>query len=297
MVRLRWAFVTLLASAELAGASPTLRPPDPQTPIDVMRVMLAGQLAAESGDLGRALALFDQAEKDAPSAESAFNRAVLLELERPRGWATTARAAYAAYLVRLPRARDRVAIAAKREALKGCVDLPTCNLTQWVGIIEPLRVPGTITGLPIDEPEALILSNGEVVGPAPAEIDYATRDIVEWISATTYARSEINPSQFDPVALHPVVNPGNVLISVAGRWDPFSWTDTAGSWTANQRLQRPPGRHQTVLPGACNGTLSFEARANALTYVYVRSLAKKDDATCTPIKVDIRFLKIPGRAS
>ncbi len=293
----RWAILVMLASVPLASASPALRSPSPQTPIDVMRVMLAGQLAAEAGDLARALTLFDQAEKDAPSAETAFNRAVLLELERPRGWANTARSAYAAYLTRLPRARDRVAIAAKQEALKACVVQPACHLTQWVGLGSPTRSPDMITAVPIDEPAGIILSNGEVVGPAPAEIDVDTRDIVEWISATTYARQQLNQMQFWPVRISAQVNPGNVLVSIDGRPDPFSWTDAGGAWSANQRIQRPLGRQQTLLPGACNGTLSFEVRANALTYVHVRTSPRKAGATCTQISVDVRYLKLPGRAS
>lgn len=142
----------------------------------------------------------------------------------------------------------------------------------------------------VDEPDALILVDGVVVGHSPVSIQPSVgTHHVERITRSTYAQSSFEANvgaiSYEQVSVLES-QPGNFILSSP---DDQRWHDGKTGFQTNLRYDLPVGAYRSMGPPAarfCNALEFKIAPPPAITHVYAR-FVRDDTAKCTRVR-DVR---------
>jgi tetratricopeptide (TPR) repeat protein len=274
------ACVVLVASAE-AGPLKKRRPNE-KLPIAVMKLFVEALVLDRRGELSMAAEEYKAANRIEEHADTYYNLAELyLRGEVPQ----YAVEALAKYLELAPNAPDKKQIEHLIRKLQ--TDDPTVVLTGDSG-----EKP--------DEPLAVILVDGVIVGRSPATVKLTPgRHHVERITATTYlgvpyvAKAGANDHRRLPNSL---AGAGNVVIAMPGH--NAEWRNGTHTLETNRRLTLPKGRYTIDMRDAnvkvCEPFELEVKNERELTHVYLEVGDVISGPYCRPTrKLRIQTVKLP----
>jgi tetratricopeptide (TPR) repeat protein len=279
------ALVILLLLAGSAAAAPPpgpaarRKPASDRYPIEALSKFVDAIVADKANDWDEAHRRYEEANKISPQPNTYYNLGDLLRrMERTRD----AIESYKKYLELAPGAPDRAEVG------------------RLIAELEKAPAFVTIDG---EEPDAIILVDGKLLGPSPQTLRVpAGKHTADRIGPTMYRGThfEARPGEVQHLILNRFrgEETGNVVIaSGPGFTTSGSWDDGGRRWSLPGRLELPPGRYAT-LPWndpkrSCN-PIAFEVVAGKhLTYVYVDADPPRERYGCRTLRITQQKLRAP----
>jgi len=167
-------------------------------------------------------------------------------------------------------------------------------------IIEQIEKRPPIAVLDGEDPDAVILVDGKLVGPSPAiMMSTPGPHIADRIGPTSY-RHQIFSSlvgHTEHVDLKYEAAQGNVILSTAwGIQLQGSWEDSGTTFHLRKRFTLPPGRYETFVKSkthACNKIAFDVPKGDDLIYVYIDVKPGEDKRFCTPLIATQQTIRLP----
>jgi len=186
---------------------------------------------------------------------------------------------YKKYLAALPGAPDRK------------------EVERIIELIEKRPPVAVIDG---EDPDAVILVDGKLVGPSPAIVTPTPGPhIADRIGPTSY-RHEIFSSfvgHTAHVGMKYEAAQGNVILSTSWAMQlRGSWEDNGTTFKLRERFTLPPGRYETFVMSpkqACNKIAFDVPKGDDLTYVYIDVKPGDDKRFCKPLIATQQTLRLP----
>ncbi len=278
--------LVMLAGAAIAGPAfgpppkpgpPVRKPASLEFSADALGEFAEAMMADKAGDLEKAKDHYARATDDSKQPAALYN---LADVERRMERYKDAIETYGKYLAAAPDATDRADV----EAL-------IAKLKETPPII-------TVDG---EDPRAIVILDGVLVGPSPQTIQ---------ITPGWHAVDRIGPRSFDhdsfeakPLDMRHLESSsrkeeaGNVAFTgSSGIQISSSWRDGDRDWRFPHRIDLPPGRYETSAFNdkfLCNSVVFDVPRGNGVTYVYLDAPPKPDRSKCTPFTVKTKKLVFP----
>lgn len=282
MTRITAVALLLLAGGALAGppakSPPRRKPASEAYSLEALNKFVDGIMADKAGELRDASRAYEDSIKAAPQANTYYN---LADVERRMERIDKAIAAYQKYLELAPSAVD------KQEVL---------------GIIDQLQhAPGTIV-IDGEEPRAVVLVDGKMVGPSPQVLQLPAGDHVaarispDGIRSTKF-RLENGKNQHVALSSYSrdkkedgnVAFSGSAEVTMTGSWD-----ERGIQFRLPGRVTLPPGHYEVQPFGryACNAVGFDVAPGKHITYVYIEGGARTA-AGCMPMRAHAQKVVLP----
>lgn len=267
-----------LADAPPRPAPVKRKPASDAYPPEALAFFVEGVIADKAGDLGAADGGYRRSLRASPQANTYYN---LANLQHRREWFPQAIVSYRKYLELAPDASDRA------------------DVERLIEAIEKRPSIAVIDGR---EPGAIVIVDGEVVGPSPALIYPSQgRHVVDHIGPTSYVHTSFfvgAAPRTDHVDARYVERAGNVVLSPSPR---LVWRGTIqyqGQKLAFPgRFTLPPGRHELRLPPdeyECNAIVIQVAKGDHITHVYLEVLDEPRTGGCRPLSAHTQKVKLPS---
>ena len=278
------ALMLLVGAGALAGpppkAPPKRKPAGEAYSLEALNKFVDAIIADKAGELRDAERAYEKSIEASPQPNSYYN---LADLQRRMERLDKAIATYQKYLEVAPSAPD------KQEVL---------------GIIDQLQhSPGTLV-VDGDEPHALVLVDGKVVGPSPQVLQLpAGEHMADRIAPTGMRgqRVKIENGKAQHIQLsvgsynRDKADDGNVVFSASPDITMSgSWNEGATRFRLPGKVALAPGHYVTQPFGryACN-TIAFDVQPGKhITYVYLEGTAKTPDG-CVPMRAYAQKLVLP----
>lgn len=248
-------------------------------PLEALSKFVEATIADKANDWQQARNRYEEANAVSPQPNTYYN---LADLQRRMERIEDAIKSYKKYLELAAGAPDRA------------------EVEKLIAELENAPAFVTIDG---EEPGAIILLDGKLLGPSPQTLRVpAGKHAAERIGPTLYdgTQFEVGPGDVEHVMLHRSRGEasGNVVISSGPGFSASgSWNDGGRRWTFPGRITLPPGRYST-LPWndsrrSCN-PIAFEVAAGKhLTHVYVDTDPAQARHGCQTLRITQQKLKAP----
>ncbi len=275
--------LAILLMTTVAAASPPKvwrKPAAPDYPVDAVALFVDGILADQAGNLNDAERAYENANKLSPAANTYYN---LADVQQRMGRLKQALESYKQYLALAPDAKDHAEVA------------------QLVDALERSEATIVIDG---EEPDAVVLVDGRLVGPSPA-ITHVPKGMhtAYRITQADFQHREFNAIntstqhvEFGRASSREQA--GNVVLVSNRSGIGGQWTDHGVKVTLGQRQTLPPGHYQGTLRSyqTCSPIIFDVPTGDDLTFVYVDlelPQEQPDHTACSPLVTRQLKVKLP----
>jgi tetratricopeptide (TPR) repeat protein len=273
-----WTAASLLAIAGIAAAQPK---PQRKSATDAysseaLEAFVDAIVADKAGDLEGAHRHYETSSHRSPQANTMFN---LADVELRMEQLDKAIASFRKYLELAPDAPDRK------------------QVERWIDQLS--RTPGTAV-IDGDEPDAIVLVDGKLIGPSPVVIHLPDgKHTADRISPTNYRHATFEvkaATTIHPGMSHSSDNGGNVILSSSPVGYGGSWHDGDVTYALPGWLTLDPGHHETFLmtPKRACRPIAFDAPpAGELVFVYLDIGTPAQRGDCLPITIRQQPIRFP----